>query len=176
MSDHGAGPRSIANPEIDITDVFAFPSPERPGHLVLVMNIFPFKEIEATRLLFSGRGSSTIASAFVLFSVASTGPSARVNGWRGGTRVQVIFEVPQASGDSLVQSGTCHGPASARFQSASATRGRSIIPRAPHLRRVPPRSVFHRPTVFWRDQAQPADSGSQRREFGGGPERTQYRR
>jgi hypothetical protein len=42
MSDHGAGPRSIANPEIDITDVFAFPSPERPGNLVLVMNIFPF--------------------------------------------------------------------------------------------------------------------------------------
>ena len=42
MSDHGAGPRSIANPEIDITDVYAFPSPEREGHLVAVMDVFPF--------------------------------------------------------------------------------------------------------------------------------------
>jgi hypothetical protein len=53
MADHGAGPRATANPEIDITDLFAFPSPERPGHLVLIMNAYPFKEIEATRLLFS---------------------------------------------------------------------------------------------------------------------------
>jgi hypothetical protein len=53
MADHGAGPRATANPEIDITDLFAFPSPERPGHLVLIMNAYPFKHIEATRLLFS---------------------------------------------------------------------------------------------------------------------------
>src|SRR5262245_50247506 len=53
MADHGAGPRATANPEIDITDLFAFPSPERPGHLVIIMDVCPFKQIEASRLLFS---------------------------------------------------------------------------------------------------------------------------
>ncbi len=32
----------MADPIADITDVYAFPSPERPGHLVLVMNTLPF--------------------------------------------------------------------------------------------------------------------------------------
>jgi Domain of unknown function (DUF4331) len=41
MSDHISGPRVLANPVADITDVYAFPSPERPGHLVLVMNTLP---------------------------------------------------------------------------------------------------------------------------------------
>jgi hypothetical protein len=42
MSDHISGPRALAEPVADITDVYAFPSPERPGHLVLVMNTVPF--------------------------------------------------------------------------------------------------------------------------------------
>jgi Domain of unknown function (DUF4331) len=42
MSDHISGPRAPAEPIADITDVYAFPSPERPGHLVLVMNTLPF--------------------------------------------------------------------------------------------------------------------------------------
>ena len=42
MSDHISGPRALSDPIADITDVFAFPSPERPGHLVLVMNTLPF--------------------------------------------------------------------------------------------------------------------------------------
>jgi Domain of unknown function (DUF4331) len=41
MSDHFSGPRALAGPAGDITDVYAFPSPERPGHLVLVMNVLP---------------------------------------------------------------------------------------------------------------------------------------
>ena len=32
MSDHISGPRALADPIADITDVYAFPSPERPGH------------------------------------------------------------------------------------------------------------------------------------------------
>jgi len=35
MSDHISGPRAIADPVTDITDVYAFPCPESPGHLVL---------------------------------------------------------------------------------------------------------------------------------------------
>jgi len=42
MSDHISGPRALANPIADITDVYAFPSPERPGRLVLVMDTLPF--------------------------------------------------------------------------------------------------------------------------------------
>jgi hypothetical protein len=42
MSDHISGPRAIADPVTDITDVFAFPSPESPRGLVLIMNVFPY--------------------------------------------------------------------------------------------------------------------------------------
>ena len=41
MSDHISGPRALADPIADITDVYAFPSPDRPGCLVLVLNTLP---------------------------------------------------------------------------------------------------------------------------------------
>ena len=41
MSDHISGPRALADPIADITDVYAFPSPESPGRLVLVVNTLP---------------------------------------------------------------------------------------------------------------------------------------
>ena len=42
MSDHISGPRALAEPIADITDLYAFPSPETPGDLVLVLNTLPF--------------------------------------------------------------------------------------------------------------------------------------
>jgi hypothetical protein len=48
LSDHISGPRALADPIADITDVYAFPSPERPGHLVLVQNTLPFAPATAT--------------------------------------------------------------------------------------------------------------------------------
>jgi hypothetical protein len=42
VSHHISGPRAIAEPIADITDLYAFPSPDRPGHLVLVLNTLPF--------------------------------------------------------------------------------------------------------------------------------------
>ncbi|MGE3601293.1 MAG: DUF4331 family protein [Dehalococcoidia bacterium] len=42
MSDHISGPRALATPIADITDFYAFPSPERSGQLVLVLNTLPF--------------------------------------------------------------------------------------------------------------------------------------
>jgi hypothetical protein len=42
MSDHISGPRALADPIADITDVYAFPSPERSEHLVLLQNTLPF--------------------------------------------------------------------------------------------------------------------------------------
>ena len=41
MSDHFSGPRALAGPAGDICDFYAFPSPERAGHLVLVMSVMP---------------------------------------------------------------------------------------------------------------------------------------
>jgi hypothetical protein len=41
MSDHISGPRALADPIADITDFYAFPSPESPGRLVLVLNTLP---------------------------------------------------------------------------------------------------------------------------------------
>ena len=41
MSDHFSGPAVMGDPAVDITDFFAFPSPERPGNLVLIMDVFP---------------------------------------------------------------------------------------------------------------------------------------
>src|SRR3989440_3124920 len=42
MSDPISGPRALAEPIADITDVSASPSPERAGHIVLVVNTRPF--------------------------------------------------------------------------------------------------------------------------------------
>ncbi len=41
MTDHNSSPRAVAEPAIDIADVYVFPSPSRPGQLVLVMTVFP---------------------------------------------------------------------------------------------------------------------------------------
>jgi hypothetical protein len=41
MSDHFSGPAVMGDPAVDITDFYAFPSPEQPGNLVLIMNVFP---------------------------------------------------------------------------------------------------------------------------------------
>ena len=41
MSDHFSGPAVMSDPSVDITDFYAFPSPERPANLVLIMNVFP---------------------------------------------------------------------------------------------------------------------------------------
>ncbi|MEU6805131.1 DUF4331 family protein, partial [Streptomyces neyagawaensis] len=41
MADRFSGPRILFDPASDVADVFAFPSPDRPGCLVLVLDVFP---------------------------------------------------------------------------------------------------------------------------------------
>src|ERR1700750_1864497 len=41
MSDDVHGPRSIGEPAADVTDLFAFTSPENPARTVLAMCVFP---------------------------------------------------------------------------------------------------------------------------------------
>ena len=47
MSDHFSGPAVMGDPAVDITDFYAFPSPERPGNLVLIMDVFPMATSQA---------------------------------------------------------------------------------------------------------------------------------
>src|SRR5580704_8024367 len=41
MSDHIDGPRQIGDPSADLTDLFAFTSPENPARTVLAADVFP---------------------------------------------------------------------------------------------------------------------------------------
>src|ERR1700758_302739 len=47
MSDHFSGPAVMGDPALDITDFYAFPSPERPGNLVLIMDVFPLATLQS---------------------------------------------------------------------------------------------------------------------------------
>ena len=47
MSDHIDGPRQIGDPASDLTDLFAFTSPENPAHTVLAANVFPSAGVTA---------------------------------------------------------------------------------------------------------------------------------
>jgi hypothetical protein len=99
MADHGAGPRALANPEIDITDVFAFPSPEREQALVAVMNVFPFAP------------PSALFSDAIDYRIRLRPVRAVTAGFAVGCQERAFsftFSVPR--GDQLVQDGTCHAP------------------------------------------------------------------
>jgi Polyketide cyclase / dehydrase and lipid transport/Domain of unknown function (DUF4331) len=47
MSDHIDGPRQIGDPSADLTDLFAFTSPENPTRTVLAANVFPTCGVDA---------------------------------------------------------------------------------------------------------------------------------
>src|SRR3954453_3431560 len=107
MSDHISGPRALADPIADITDVYAFPSPERPGTLVLVMNTLPFAPADA-------RFSDGLIYRFRLrpLSLASGGPAPFDVGAEE-FRFDCVFSDPEdENGDPAgEQTGTCTTPA-----------------------------------------------------------------
>jgi hypothetical protein len=47
MSDHIDGPRQICDPSADLTDLFAFTSPENPSRTVVAANVFPTCGVDA---------------------------------------------------------------------------------------------------------------------------------
>ncbi len=105
MSDHISGPRAIADPVTDITDVFAFPCPESSQHLVLIMNVFPYA------------GPSACFSDAVIYRLrvrsVSIAPSRRA--FAVGTdefTFDCTFDVPTSpeGGEELVQQGRCKMP------------------------------------------------------------------
>ena len=106
MSDHISGPRALANAIADITDVYAFPSPEHEGHLVLVMNTLPFAKV-------SNAFSDGLIYRFRLRPLAAGAPSDPVP-FVAGTEEFVfdcVFSSPIQSEHSFEQEGTCITPA-----------------------------------------------------------------
>lgn len=108
MSDHFSGPRAIADPTADIADLYVFPSPERPGHLVLVMNVFPaampgvlfsdavvyrFRLRPVTALSTGARPAFEVGQAESVFSCTFTTP------------------VQRNGSEAWTQMGTCTTPA-----------------------------------------------------------------
>src|SRR3954468_5008333 len=102
MSDHISGPRALADPIADITDFYAFPSPESPGRLVLVLNTLPMAK------------PSDLFSAGLLyrFRLRSLSPPAEEGGWAfvpGDAELVLdcVFGAPEHDGPDHVQHGTC---------------------------------------------------------------------
>jgi hypothetical protein len=69
VSHHLSGPRAVAEPIADITDLFAFPSPQRPGAIVLVLNTVPFAAPD-------GRFSDALIYRFRLRALTSSADAA----------------------------------------------------------------------------------------------------
>src|SRR3954463_8532912 len=105
MSDHISGPRAIADPVTDITDVFAFPSPESPRHLVLIMNVFPY----------AGPSACFSDAVVYRFRVRSVSIASDRRAFAIGTdefTFNCTFDVPAGSdsGGQSVQEGRCTMP------------------------------------------------------------------
>src|SRR3954447_17029483 len=107
MSDHISGPRALAEPLADITDVYAFPSPERPGHLVLVMNTLPFAQ--------PGDGLSDGLVYRFRVRPLTAGTESDPAPFAVGSQefvLDCVFDPPAvAPGQRLQQEGTCLTPA-----------------------------------------------------------------
>jgi Domain of unknown function (DUF4331) len=107
MSDHFSGPRSLSDPAADITDVFAFPCPDSPGHLVLAMDVF------------GKAGPSALFSDAVIYrfrlrtaTIAAAGPAASFAIGNDEMIFDFVFEVPSSpeDGSQTVQHGRCTTP------------------------------------------------------------------
>ena len=106
MSHHISGPRAVAEPIADITDFYAFPSPERPGHLVLVLNTLPFASPAA-------RFSDALLYRFRIRELTR-------NGANGGSPftpvgdddivIECVFSTPEPDEDGGEQHCTCTLP------------------------------------------------------------------
>jgi hypothetical protein len=106
MSDHGSGPRALTDPAADLTDVFAFPAPGNPEHIVLVMDVF------------SRAGPSAVFSDAVIYRfrirrarVAATGPGAAFATGDDEVTFDFTFDLPEG-GDAAHsrQHGHCRTP------------------------------------------------------------------
>jgi hypothetical protein len=107
MSDHVDGPRSIGDPASDLSDLFAFTSPENADRTVLVANVFP--SAGATAVFSNAVNYSLVVRRA---SVAGTGEAAKFKTGDKEHRFSCRFGVlePGPDGAAPIQRGTCTLP------------------------------------------------------------------
>src|SRR4051812_39320121 len=107
MADHIDGPRSIGDPSIDLTDLFAFNSPEHPDRTVLAANVFPSAGAGA---MFSNVVDHSIVVRRV--TVTGFGDAAAFKAGSEEYRFSCRFDAlePAAGGTRPVQRGVCTLP------------------------------------------------------------------
>lgn len=105
MSDHIDGPRQIGDPASDLTDLFAFTSPQNPSHTVLAANVFPSAGVTA---VFSNAVNHSIVVRRV--KVAATGNHTKFQVKGAEIRFSCRFGLLQREGDRTVQRGTLTCP------------------------------------------------------------------
>lgn len=106
MSDHVDGPRSIGEPAADITDLFAFTSPETPGRTVIAACVFPGAGESA---VFSNVIDHAIAVRRV--TVAGTGNAAKFQPANEEFRFTFRFNLlARDTAGNVIQRGVCTLP------------------------------------------------------------------
>jgi Polyketide cyclase / dehydrase and lipid transport/Domain of unknown function (DUF4331) len=106
MSDHVDGPRSIGEPAADLTDLFAFTSPENPAQTVLAACVFPSAAEDA---IFSNIINYSIAVRRV--TVAGVGSAAKFQAADDEIRFSFRFEVlKRDAAGKAIQRGVCTLP------------------------------------------------------------------
>jgi hypothetical protein len=106
MSDHVDGPRSIGDPTADLTDLFAFTSPENPAYTVLGACVFPSAGEDA---IFSNVIDYSIVVRRV--TVAGVGSAAKFQPADDEIRFSFRFEVlKRDAAGKAIQRGVCTQP------------------------------------------------------------------
>jgi hypothetical protein len=107
MSDHIDGPRQIGDPSADLTDLFAFTSPENPARTVLAANVFPTCGVDA---IFSDAINHSIAVRRA--KVTGVGDATKFETSDPEIRFSCRFDRLErgASDGTSIQRGTCTMP------------------------------------------------------------------
>jgi hypothetical protein len=106
MSDHIDGPRQIGDPSADLTDLFAFTSPENPARMVLAANVFPTCGVDA---VFSNAINHSIAIRPA--KVAGLGEATKFETTETELRFSFRFDaLERGTGQKPLQRGACTLP------------------------------------------------------------------
>ena len=103
MSDHIDGPRQIADPSADLTDLFAFTSPENAARTVLAANVFPTCGVDAVF-------SNAINHSIVIrpAKVAGLGDATKFETSQPELRFSFRFDpLEREANQKPIQRGTC---------------------------------------------------------------------
>lgn len=107
MSDHIDGPRQVGDPSADLTDLFAFTSPENPARTVLAADVFPTCGQDA---IFSNAITHNIVVRRA--KISGLGDAAKFETSEPEIRFGFRFDTLErgAAGQKPIQRGTCTLP------------------------------------------------------------------